>query len=110
MLAAERLPTAGRTALRNRSHTTVADIVQAVVSMCAGYDWRLEDGVVHIFQRDLVDDSRNPLNITIMSFGEQAETVPWADALLFNTVWLVARMPGAFGLPVSILHKWQRSD
>ena len=59
-------------------HTTVKDIIQAVVSTHAGYEWRTEDGVVHVFQRDLVNDDRNPLNIIIKSFDEfdeQGETV-----------------------------------
>src|SRR4051812_34195595 len=62
----------------SRTNTTVKDIIQAVVSMHAGYEWRTEDGVVHVFQRDLVNDDRNPLNIVIKSFDEfdeQGETV-----------------------------------
>lgn len=31
----------------SRSNTTAADVIQAMVSMNAGYDWRMEDGVVH---------------------------------------------------------------
>jgi hypothetical protein len=40
-----------------------------VVSLCAGYEWRTEAGVVHVFQRRLLDDRRNPLNITLKEFG-----------------------------------------
>jgi len=50
-----------------------------VVSLHAGYEWRMEDGVVHVFQGDLVKDRRNPLNITIDSFDEQPETVTLAN-------------------------------
>ena len=53
----------------SQTHATVKDVIQSVVSMHAGYDWRTEDGVVHVFQRDLVKDSRNPLNITVKEFG-----------------------------------------
>ena len=53
----------------SETYTTVADVIQSVVSRHAGYDWRTEDGVVHVFQRDLVKDSRNPLNITVKEFG-----------------------------------------
>jgi hypothetical protein len=53
----------------SQTYTTVADVIQSVVSRHAGYDWRTEDGVVHVFQRDLVKDSRNPLNITVKEFG-----------------------------------------
>src|SRR5664279_1700392 len=38
----------------SQTHTTVKEIIQSVVSMHAGYDWRTEDGVIHVFQRDLV--------------------------------------------------------
>ena len=54
----------------SRTNTTVKDIIQAMVSMHAGYEWRTEDGVVHVFQRDLVNDDRNPLNIVLKSFAE----------------------------------------
>jgi hypothetical protein len=32
--------------------------------MHPGYERRIEAGAVHVFHRDLVKDSRNPLNIT----------------------------------------------
>ena len=60
-----------------RSHTTVENVMQAVVSQYAGYEWR--NGVIHVFKRDLMADTRNPLNITIKSIGEESETVGWAN-------------------------------
>ena len=59
----------------SQTHTTVKDIIQSVVSMHAGYDWRTEDGVIHVFQRDLVKDSRNPLNITLDSWPCRREMI-----------------------------------
>jgi hypothetical protein len=59
----------------SQTHTTVKDIIQSVVSMHAGYDWRTEDGVVHVFQRDLAKDSRNPLNITLDSWPCRREMI-----------------------------------
>jgi len=85
-----------------RNHTSAADVIHAVVSAYAGYDWRIEDGVAHVFQRNLVNDGRNPLNITLKSFGG-TETVKLADASLFQEVWRVTRMPDSFGIPISIL-------
>jgi hypothetical protein len=76
-----------------RTHTTAADVIRAVVSMHAGYErrgWKI--GVVHVFQRDLARDSRNPLDITI-SFDEQPETVELANNDLFQMVSHVARTP-----------------
>jgi hypothetical protein len=52
-----------------RGRASAADVIQTVVADQPGYDWRTEDGVVHVFQRDLVKDSRNPLNITVKEFG-----------------------------------------
>jgi hypothetical protein len=86
-----------------RSNTTAADIIQAVVLMYHGYDWRLEDGVVHVFQRDLVNDTRNPLNITITEFDQQSETVAWANNNLFQRVTHVVRHPELFGIAGEVL-------
>jgi hypothetical protein len=89
----------------SRSDTTAAaaDIIQAVVSMYAGYDWRMEDCVVHVFQRDLVNDSRNPLNITIKSFDESPETGAWANNDLDQMVSHVVRHPELSGISGSVL-------
>jgi hypothetical protein len=75
------------------SRTTVADVIQAVVSMHTGYDWRTEDDVVHVFQRELMNDKRNPLNITIKEFDQQPETVAWASNDLYQMVSHVVRHP-----------------
>src|ERR1019366_4220852 len=92
----------------SQTHTTVKDIIQAVVSMHAGYEWRTEDGVVHVFQRDLVNDDRNPLNIVIKSFDEfdeQGYTVGWANTILFHKLRNVVRTPelSGVGLAASVL-------
>jgi hypothetical protein len=83
----------------SRSRTTVADILDSVVSLHAGYEWRTEDGVVHVFQRDLVNDNRNPLNITIKSFHQNPQTVGFANAVLDQMV----RYPKQNGIAVSVL-------
>ena len=92
----------------SRSHATVKDVIDAVVSTHAGYEWRTEDGVVHVFQRDLVNDDRNPLNIIIKSFNEfdeQGYTVGWAGTILFHKLRNVVRTPelSGFGLAASVL-------
>jgi hypothetical protein len=53
----------------SRNHTTAADMIQAVVSINAQYGWRQENGVIHVFDTALLDDTRNPLNINLKSFG-----------------------------------------
>src|ERR1039457_2048792 len=80
----------------SQTHTTVKDIMQFVVSLHAGYDWRTEDGVVHVFQRDLVKDSRNPLNITVMEFG-------WDHKMIFSEAnSLLAQLVGQVVNPLPI--------
>jgi hypothetical protein len=87
----------------SRSGTTVNDIIQAVLSQYAGYEWRTEDGVVHVFQRDLITDTRNPLNITIKRIGEESETVGWANNNLLQMVSHVVRHPELSGISGSVL-------
>jgi hypothetical protein len=57
-----------------------------VVAMESGYEWRTEDGVVHVSQRVLLNASRNPLNVTIRSFGQGPQTVEFANAVLEQMV------------------------
>ncbi len=85
------------------SHATATEEIQSVVSMQAGYGWRTEDGVVHVFKRDLVADKQNPLNITIESFDEQPETVAWANNDLYQMVSHVVRHPELHGSIGSVL-------
>ena len=47
--------------------------------------------------------TRNPLNITIKSFDEQAETVGWANNNLFQMVSHVVRHPELSGISGSVL-------
>src|ERR1017187_685193 len=80
----------------SQTYTTVADVIQSVVSRHAGYDWRTEDGVVHVFQRDLVKDSRNPLNITVKEFG-------WDHKMIFSEAnSLLAQLVGQVVNPLPI--------
>ena len=87
----------------SREATTVSDIIQSVASMPPGYDWRVENGVVHVFQTKLVNDSRNPLNIMIDSFDQWPETVSWANNNLFQRVSRVVRHPELSGIGGSVL-------
>jgi|SRR5579863_1031977 len=87
----------------SRSRTTVAEIIDSVVARYTGYEWRTEDGVVHVFQRDLVKDSMNPLNITISSFDQALETVGWANNNLDQMVSDVVRHPEVTGIAGSVI-------
>jgi hypothetical protein len=85
------------------THATLTAVMQAVVSMRAGYGWRVEDGIIHVFKRDLLVDRRNLLNITIESFDERPETVSWANNDLYQMVSQVLRHPEQHGIGGSVL-------
>ena len=61
----------------SRQRASAGDVIRAVVAEQPGYGWRTDDGVVHVFQRDLMKDSRNPLNIIVKEFG-------WHDRMIFS--------------------------
>lgn len=46
----------------SRNYTNAGEALDAVVSAQSDYDWRLESGIVHVFQKTIVNDPRNPLN------------------------------------------------
>jgi hypothetical protein len=77
----------------SRDRATIAEIIDAVVSACPGYEWRNEDGIIHVFGRDVVKDSRNPLNITIPSFDPAPESVGFANNNLYRLVSHAVRHP-----------------
>lgn len=82
-----------------QSRTTVAEILDSIVIMQPGYEWRAEAGVIHVFERHLEIDNRNPLNITIRSFEKRPQTVGFANAVLEQRV----RYPEQEGIAVSVL-------
>src|ERR1700722_10080315 len=49
----------------SQNDTTAAAVLDAVVSSHQGYAWELQNGIVHVFPRTLLTDSRNPLNVRI---------------------------------------------
>jgi hypothetical protein len=59
----------------SRAHTNAAEVIQALVSAHTGYEWAMEDGVVHVFQNALTGDVHNPLN-TKLEYGLSADCRP----------------------------------
>ena len=49
---------------------SVEAILRSIVQKFPGYELRVEPGEVHVFRRDLVDDSRNFLNLKVPEFFE----------------------------------------
>jgi hypothetical protein len=87
----------------SRHNVTAANAIQSVVSNHRGYEWRMEGGVVHVYHRDLINDKRNPLNITIKEFDQQPETVAFASNNLFQRVQQFVRTPELHGIAGSVL-------
>jgi hypothetical protein len=49
---------------------TVEGILHSIVKAYPGYDFQIDDGVVHVFRQDLLNDSHNFLNIKLPEFYE----------------------------------------
>jgi len=49
---------------------SVAAMLRSVVQKFPGYELRVEQGEVHVFRRDLLDDGRNFLNLKVPDFFE----------------------------------------
>jgi len=86
----------------NQLETSASAMLNAVVSSHGGYSWELENGVVHVFERSVVSDTRNPLNIVVGKFPADPVTVPYADNYLFETVREVVRPTGLPGIAGSV--------
>lgn len=60
--------------LRSFNHTwndeTVREVLRSIVEAYPGYDIQVEDGVVHAFRQDLLNDSRNVLSLKVPDFFE----------------------------------------
>jgi hypothetical protein len=73
------------------SNTNATEALDAVVSAHSDYAWQLENGIVHVFQKTLVNDPRNPLNVRIGTLSDGEWTVIDADNFLFQAIGPVVR-------------------
>src|SRR6266446_3848474 len=55
---------------RTWTDETVGRILRSIVDAYPGYSFRVEDGVVHVFRQDLLNDHHNFLNLKLPSFLE----------------------------------------
>jgi hypothetical protein len=66
---------------------TVRQVLRSIVEAYPGYDFQVEDGVVHVFRRDLLNDSHNFLNLKVPDFFEvRQETAGFANVELRSVV------------------------
>jgi hypothetical protein len=59
---------ASRGLSRTWNDETIREIMRSIVKEYPGYDLQLEDGVIHVFRQDLLNDSRNFLNLKVPDF------------------------------------------
>ena len=60
---------------RTWSDETVRQILRSIVNEYPDYDFGVEHGVVHVFRRDLVNDSQNFLNLKVPDFFEVRQEI-----------------------------------
>ncbi len=58
---------------RTWSDDTVRQILRSTVQEYSGYDFELDDGVIHVFRQDLPKDSQNFLNLKVPDFFQVRE-------------------------------------
>lgn len=68
------------------SHTTALEVFTGLVHSQSGYRLRVDDGIVHVFQKDLVDQQSNFLNIRIARFQVQNVGATGAGQKLWRIV------------------------
>lgn len=62
---------------------TVGGILRSIVETYPGYSFEVKDGIVHVFRQDLLNDSRNFLNLKVPVFFEvRHEPVGFANVQL----------------------------
>ncbi|HVA02030.1 MAG TPA: hypothetical protein VMV34_10275 [Terriglobia bacterium] len=60
---------------RTWSNETVRHVLRSIVDAYPGYAFRVDRGVVHVFRRDLANDSHNFLNLKVPEFFEVRQEV-----------------------------------
>jgi hypothetical protein len=87
----------------SQSRITATEAIEAVVAMHPGYGWRREGAVVHVFQRHLVKDTRNPLNLSV-NFGDpRPQSVGWTNLILYELLDQKMRHNSGGGIGGSVL-------
>jgi hypothetical protein len=71
---------------RSWREATAMEILTALVRGETGYRLRVDDGILHVFAKDLVDQRSNFLNIRIKKFDVQDTSAPVAGLKLWGLV------------------------
>jgi hypothetical protein len=83
------------------SFATSTEAIEAIVSSHTDYAWQLENGIIHVFPKAMVNDPRNPLNVIVSQVPDRSWTVRDADNFLFQSIGQAVRSIGPKVLPVS---------
>jgi len=77
--------------------TTIRNLLSQILAQQPGYEFRLDDGVVHIFATRLLDDPRNFLNIRLREFSLEKANMGAARFYLWGTIISHLHQRGGFG-------------
>jgi hypothetical protein len=80
---------------------TPTEAIEAIVSSHTNYAWQLENGLIHVFPKAMVNDPRNPLNVIVTQVPDRSWTVRDADNFLFQSIGQAVRSTGPKVLSVS---------
>jgi hypothetical protein len=78
-------------------NTTVGNLLGQILEQQPGYEFRLDDGVVHIFATRLLDDARNFLNIRLREFSLEKANMGAARFELWGAIISHLHPRGGFG-------------
>jgi hypothetical protein len=77
--------------------TTIGNLLRQILAQQPGYEFRVDDGVVHIFATRLVDDPRNFLNIRLREFSLKKANMAAARYYLWGTIISHLHPRGGYG-------------
>ncbi len=78
-------------------NTTVGNLLRQILTEQPGYEFRLDDGVVHIFATHLLDDPHNFLNIRLREFSLKKANMGAARFYLWGAIISHLHPRGGFG-------------
>jgi hypothetical protein len=78
-------------------HTTVGRLLSQILAQQPGYELRLEDGVVHVFSRSLLEDQCNFLNIRLREFSLEKANMAAARFHLWGAIISHLHPQGGYG-------------
>lgn len=77
--------------------TTVGGLLAQILAQQPGYQFRLDDGVVHVFVEPLADDQCNFLNIRLREFSLEKASMPEARFRLWGAIISQLHPRGGYG-------------